>query len=199
MPEAEAEMTDMRLVHAAGPVDHGGDAILQDAQHLRLLSPRQPARRHRVVELLLSVREQRVDQTVDGLVVVLRNLRKALTAFELGAELRFRDADVSRRSAQAAEQPVVAEAMAKPAQKRKVTRRNALLERVTFSLGNSPRCNRCIDAVAEGLLQRVAQLARRDSQLLRCVVYDSLALLARRTGLGCGDCHAGSGCSQHGR
>ena len=90
------------------------------------------------------------------------------------------------------------EAAMKAAEEWKVARRDALLERVTFCLRDSPRGDRRVDAVAEGRLQRVAQLARRDSQLLCCVVYDRLALVTRRTGLGCGHRNAASRCSQYG-
>src|SRR4051794_17884664 len=83
-------------------------------------------------------------------------------------------------------------------QKRVVVRCDALLERVTFGLRDPPGSDGRIDAVAKGLLQRVAQLARRNSQLLRCVVDDGLALAARRTVLGRGNRDAASRRSKHG-
>src|SRR6266550_1307059 len=124
--------------------------------------------------------KQRVDQTVDRLAVRGRNLREALTSLELRAKLRFGYPDVADRGLEAPE-PEMAEAAMKTADKRKVARRDALLERVTFCLRDAPRGDRGIDTVVERLLQGVAQFARRDTELLCGIVDDCLALRARRT------------------
>jgi hypothetical protein len=86
--EANAGTTEMPLTQTAGVVDGTGDAILQDAEHLGLLGFCQATRRHVVVELFLRVRDECVDQAVDGLPVCLRTLAEALAAVELGPELR---------------------------------------------------------------------------------------------------------------
>src|ERR1700675_3314334 len=83
--EADAGATEVWFTQAAGLVDGTRDAILQGAEHLRLLSLRQASRRHGVVELVLGGGDQCADQPVDGLAVRLRNLGKALATFELGA------------------------------------------------------------------------------------------------------------------
>src|SRR5712691_922401 len=182
----------MRFIQTAGVVDGTGDAIFQDAEHLGLLSLRQAARRHGIVELVLRGGDKCVDQAVDGLAVCCRNLGEALATLELGTELRFRDADVAGRSLEATEELVVAEAGMEPAEKPESVRRDALLDGITFGLRDAPRGDCRIDAVAERLLERVAQFAGRDSESLRGIVDNCLALRARRTVLRARDRRSGA-------
>src|SRR5207249_9898922 len=91
VPEAEARSwtPDMRLAQT-GRVDQVRDPVLQTVQHLRLLRLGQTPGCHGLVELLLGRSDQRVDQPVDRLAVVLRHLGEALPVPVLGLELSFR-------------------------------------------------------------------------------------------------------------
>ena len=59
-----------------------------------------------------------------------------------------------------------------------VARLDPLLHGVALRLRDAPCRDRCVDAVGERRLQRVAELRRRDPELLRGVVDDRLALCA---------------------
>src|SRR5439155_17767183 len=110
----------------------------------------------------------------------LRDLREALAALELGVELSFGQAEVVGRSPEIAEEAEVPEPALGPAEEREVVGVDALLERVTFGLRDPARGDRSVDAIAERLLQSVAELRGRDAELFRGVVQDRLVLLGRR-------------------
>src|SRR6266511_1301538 len=89
--------------------------------------------------------------------------------------------EVRRGCIQVAKEADVAEPVVKPPEDREVLGLDALLEGIAFSLGQTPGGYGLVDAVAERLLQRAAELARRDAELFGSVVDDRLAFLARRT------------------
>ena len=72
-----------------------------------------------------------------------------------------------------------------PESQRQVARArvDSLLERVPLGLGQEPGGDRIVDPVLQGPLERIAQLGRRDAELLGGIVDDSLALRPRRPGL----------------
>src|SRR5207253_11406905 len=96
VPETETLAAEMRLAETR-PVDEIRDPILQTVEHLRLLSLRQAAGRHRLVELLLGRSDQRRNQAVRRLALVLRDVGEALAVLELGLELGLRETEVVRR------------------------------------------------------------------------------------------------------
>jgi len=90
-------------------VDEIGDPLVEIAQDPLFLRLRQPAGRDDVVELLLGVILEGRDQTVDRLVLVLRNLRQRLAALELCLDLRFGQPEVRRSGVEAGEVAEVTE------------------------------------------------------------------------------------------
>src|SRR5205085_4178414 len=63
-------------------------------------------------------------------------------------------------------------------------RLDALLELVALRLRQLPGRDRGVDPVLERLLQRRAERARRDAELLRRVVHDRLAVARRAEAVG---------------
>ena len=172
-------------------VDAACNASAQAAQQIVRLRLREPAGRDGRVDVLLHVRDQRVDQPGRRLAVRLRDLRKRLASLELGAQLILGDSEIARRGVEAVEVEVT-ELATRSGEEREVPRVDALLQRVAFGPRDPARCNRSIDAIAKRLLQCVTELARGDSELLRGVVQDRLVLLGR-SGVGGGDRNAAAG------
>src|SRR2546422_1247417 len=116
--------------------------------------------------------------------MVFRDLRKRLAAPELGAELRLRQPKIARRSVQAGERTEVAEAMVESAAEQwEVTALNPLLELVAFRLSQTTRSDGGVDPIGERLLESIAELGGRDTELRSRVVDHGLALLSRRVAL----------------
>src|SRR6059058_2418702 len=99
----------------AGRVHEVRDPVLQAVQHLGLLILRQATCRNGGVQLLLRRVDDRVDQTVDRLAVVLRDLSKTLSALELVTELRLGEPLVARCGMEGSEKTEVAETVVRPA------------------------------------------------------------------------------------
>ena len=107
-------------------------------------------------------------------------------------QLSLGQAEVGRGGVVAAEEAEVPEPAVRAEKERIVARVEALLERIAFGFGDPARRDCRVDAVAERFLQCVAELARRDAELLRSVVDDRLVLLPWG-GVGGGDRNAASG------
>ena len=78
-------------------VDEVREVLLQMREHLVRLGLRELPRPDRCVELRLRLVHERVDETVDGLAVRLRDIRERLAVPERLAQLRLGDSEVRRR------------------------------------------------------------------------------------------------------
>src|SRR5262249_17887438 len=186
-PEAEARP----VGHPA--VDEVVDVLLQVREPSLLLRLRQASVLDGLVELVLRVLDERVLEPVDGLVLILGDLGQRLAALELALQPRLGQAEVARGRVEAlveearpsgpAEAVAEAGAEARPAaEEREVVRLDPLLQRLALLLRQPAGRDGGIDAVLERLLDRGAQLAGLDAEVLCGVVDDRLALLARRVG-----------------
>src|SRR5262249_20577176 len=133
-------------------------------------------------QLLLRAGDDCVHQSVDGLVLRLGDVGERLAALELRAKLRLRQAEIARRGIDArsehVERAVHAEAGA--AEEREVAGLDVLLQLITLGFWQPTRGDGGVDPVLERLLERRAERAGRDAELLRRVVHHRLALLLRR-------------------
>src|SRR5262249_18480104 len=84
-----------------GSVDEVGDVLPDVAQELVGLSLRELAVLDGLVEVALGVGHQRVDEPVDGLLLILGDVRERLAALELRQKLGLTEAEVVGRRAQA--------------------------------------------------------------------------------------------------
>ncbi len=163
-------------------VDESGDAVLDTAEEVGLLRLRDPARGHRLVELLLGIGDEGVDEAADRLAAVAGHLGERLAALELRPQLGRGHAEIARRGVEAFVEQAEA-VMEAAVEQREVTRLDPLLERDPLVLRQATGRDRGVDPVAERFLERARELVGRDAELFGGIVDDRLALLARRSAL----------------
>ena len=133
--------------------------------------------------MLLQVGHERVDQAVDRLAVVLRDLRERFAALELGPKLILGQAEIGRGRVELAEEVAARAEAVREAEEWHVAGLDPRLELVALRLRDLARRDGCVYPVLERLLEGVAQGSGRNAELLRGIVDDRLALLLRRAEL----------------
>ena len=137
--------------------------LLQAGDDLVALRLGDPAGRDRLVEPLRRPRDDRRDQPVDGLALVLRDLRERVPVPKPQAQGVLADAEERSCDVEVAEAAVGEPARAGetgPAEEREVAALDPLLHRPPLRLGQPARLDRLVDPVLERLLERVGQLRR---------------------------------------
>ncbi len=143
--------------------------------------------RNRRIELLLGRVDQRLNEAVDGLSFLFRDLRKRVSVAELFVQLILRQPEVGSCGLQPREQPRVrpsvgAKAMEAPEtaeEKRRLAGIDPLLELRTLLLGKPPLLDGLVDAVLQRLPKRSLEGTGLDAELGCRVVDYCLALVAR--------------------
>ena len=132
----------------------GGHPLLQVGRELVPLRLRQPPGRHCGVELLRLVGDERGDQAVDRLALVLRDLSERLAALEARAESGLGDAEVGRGGLEVVEAAsVVAGTAAPKAEDRERIGLDPRLQLLALRLRELSGLDRCVDAIRKCLLQ----------------------------------------------
>jgi hypothetical protein len=187
-----AEVAEPEAVKGMGPVqpslrlDPVCNAFLQIGERRVRLGLSDAASSDGLIDPLLRRSDECVHEPVNRLALVPRNLGETLAVLQLGTKLRLGEPEVRRRRIQI----TVPGAMSQSTDERKVVGLNSLLELIALLLRQLPGGDSLVDAIAERLPQRIAELARRDAELFGCVVDDALALFGTRAGLRCSDCGA---------
>ena len=188
---------DAEAFRLARGVHHRGRLLLQAGNDLVSVGLRQVAIRHRRVQTLRRRGYERVDELVDGLSLVLGDLRERLAAHERRTQLRLAEAEEGCGGVEVAA-PVMAEATERGArtveagadEQRERGRGDAALHGVALLLCQQAVRHGGVDPVLQRLLECVAELGRVDAKLLGRIVHDCLALSLRRLAVGC---HGGAG------
>jgi hypothetical protein len=179
------------------PVDHGRHVLLDACHELVGLSLRQVTVLDRLLDPRLLLRHERGDQSVDGLVSILGDLREGLAVLELGAKRSLGHAEVLRSGIEPVMLPMeagtaVAEAEAGPEHGHGLPVDRGL-HASRLGLRQVSVLDRLFDPVLQGGLERIRQALGGDPELAGDVVEHRTLLLLRRPQLRRRNGRSGSG------